>query len=316
MLKLKVYKKNLTKRPGKTRGAFLFYRVMKISIQGIKGAFHEKAARNYFKKDIRIIPNITFEEVISSVISGAADFGIVAIENTLSGTIHSNLNLIRQSELNIVGEEYLPIHQNLIATPGTNIGDIEQVYSHYMAINQCRIFFQKYPQIKLVESEDTALSIRTIANKKIKNVAAIGSKLAADYYGMEILVHNIETHKNNYTRFLILGKKLKNRNFNKASLAFTLAHRKGSLANILNIIAFNEINLTKIESVPIIGEPWHYLFYVDVQLNKPALYFQMLNTVKTLTENLIVLGHYQSEIQLFNQIHNVQYETSKQNFKC
>jgi len=286
---------------------------MKISIQGIKGAFHEEAARNYFKKDIRIIPNITFEEVISSVISETADFGIVAIENTLSGTIHSNLNLIRQSGLKITGEEYLSIHQNLIALSGTKMEDIEQVFSHYMAINQCRKFFQKYPQIKLVESEDTALSIRTVANKKLKNAAAIGSKLAADYYGMKIIFQNIETHQKNYTRFLILNKKINTQNFNKASLSFTLPHRKGSLANILNIIAFHEINLTKIESVPIIGEPWHYLFYVDVQLNKPELYFQMLNTVKTLTGNLTILGHYKSGIQLFNQIHNVQYETSKQN---
>jgi len=286
---------------------------MKISIQGIKGAFHEEAARNYFNKDLIIVPNITFEEVISSVISEAADFGVVAIENTLSGTIHSNLNLIRQSGLKITGEEYLSIHQNLIALPGTKMEDIEQVFSHYMALNQCRKFFQKYPQIKLIESEDTALSIQTIANNKLKNVAAIGSKLAADYYGMEIIFRNIETHQKNYTRFLILDKKINTQNFNKASLSFTLPHRKGSLANILNIIAFYELNLTKIESVPIIGEPWHYLFYVDVQLNKPALYFQMLNTVKTLTGNLTILGQYKSGIQLFNQIHNVQHETSKQN---
>jgi len=286
---------------------------MKISIQGIKGAFHEEAARNYFNKDLIIVPNITFEEVISSVISEAADFGVVAIENTRAGTIHCNRNLIRQSGLKITGEEYLSIHQNLIALPGTKMEDIEQVFSHYMALNQCRKFFQKYPQIKLIESEDTALSIQTIANNKLKNVAAIGSKLAADYYGMEIIFRNIETHQKNYTRFLILDKKINTQNFNKASLSFTLPHRKGSLANILNIIAFYELNLTKIESVPIIGEPWHYLFYVDVQLNKPALYFQMLNTVKTLTGNLTILGQYKSGIQLFNQIHNVQHETSKQN---
>lgn len=286
---------------------------MKISIQGIKGAFHEEAARNYFNKDLIIVPNITFEEVISSVISEAADFGVVAIENTLSGTIHSNLNLISQSGLKITGEEYLSIHQNLIALPGTKMEDIEQVFSHYMALNQCRKFFQKYPQIKLIESKDTALSIQTIANNKLKNVAAIGSKLAADYYGLEIIFRNIETHQKNYTRFLILDKNINTQNFNKASLSFTLPHRKGSLANILNIIAFNELNLTKIESVPIIGEPWHYLFYVDIQLNNPELYFQMLNTVKTLTGNLTILGQYKSGIQLFNQIHNVQHETSKQN---
>ncbi|MFP4023532.1 MAG: prephenate dehydratase [Thiohalospira sp.] len=288
---------------------------MKISIQGIKGSFHEEAARNYFIHDITIVPNITFNDVITSVISGESDLGIVAIENTLSGTIHSNLNLIRQSGLKITGEEYLSIHQNLIALPGTKIEDIKQVFSHYMAINQCRSFFQKYPQIKLVESEDTALSIRTIADKKLKNIAAIGSKLAAGYYRMDIISPNIETHQKNYTRFLILDKKIKKQNFNKASLAFTLPHRKGSLAYILNIIAFNEVNLTKIESVPIIGEPWHYLFYIDVQLNETELYFQMLHTIKTITDNLIILGQYDSGIQSFNQIHNLHYETSKQNCK-
>ncbi|MFO7843579.1 MAG: prephenate dehydratase domain-containing protein, partial [Bacteroidales bacterium] len=155
---------------------------MKISIQGIKCAFHEEAARKYFKSKIEIVPKISFEGIINAIISSESDFGIVAIENTISGTIHSNLNLIRQSELKIVGEEYLTIHQNLIALPGTNFNNIEQVFSHYMAINQCRIFFQNYPQIKLIESEDTALSIKTIADKKLRNAAAIGSKLAADYY--------------------------------------------------------------------------------------------------------------------------------------
>lgn len=284
---------------------------MKISIQGIKGAFHEEAAKKYFKGKVEIVTKISFKGVIKAIISGESDFGIVAIENTISGTIHSNLNLIRQSELIIVGEEYLTIHQNLIALPGTNIDDIEQVFSHYMAINQCRIFFQNYPQIKLIESEDTALSIKTIANKKIRNAAAIGSKLAADYYGMIILVPNIETHRKNYTRFLILGKKLKPRNFNKVSLAFTLPHRKGSLANILNFISFNDMNLTKIESVPIIGEPWQYLFYIDLLINKQDLYFQMLNTLKTITHDLSILGQYQSKNQSFNQIHNLKHETSK-----
>jgi len=287
----------------------------KVSIQGIKGAFHEEAAQSYFNSEIEIIPNLTFENVIESILDGKSDYGIIAIENTISGTIHPNLNLIRQSDLKITGEVYIPIIQNLVALPGTKIEDLNQVNSHHMALDQCRDFFKKYPKIRLVESEDTALSIQQIAKHRICDVAAIGSKIAAKHYGLEIIAENIETNKKNYTRFLILERRTntKNDKFNKASLAITLPHKKGSLAIILNIISFYNINLTKIESVPVIGEPWHYLFYIDLQFDANDSYSKMIRSLSSLVDEIKVLGEYKSGMEAFNQIHSVQYETSKQN---
>lgn len=278
---------------------------MKVSIQGIKGAFHEEAAKNYFNSDIDIVPKITFNDVIESVKSQETDYGIMAIENTISGTIHTNLNLIKQSGLKINGEVYLPIKQNLVALPGTQLMDLNQVNSHYMAINQCRDFFVKYPKIRLVESEDTALSIRHIAKHRITEVAAIGSKLAAEYYGLEVIAEGIETNKKNYTRFLIIENQTKDipEDFNKASLALTLPHKKGSLAIILNIISFFNINLTKIESVPVVGEPWHYLFYIDIQFDTIEIYLQMIQSLNSLVDEIKILGKYKSGTQSLNQIH-------------
>ncbi|MCD4833056.1 MAG: prephenate dehydratase [Bacteroidales bacterium] len=279
---------------------------MKVSIQGIKGAFHEEAAKNYFKSEIEVIPNITFDDVINSVQNQKADFGIVAIENTISGTIHTNLNLIKQSSLKITGEVYLQIKQNLVALPNSKLENINQVQSHYMALNQCRDFLRKYPKIKLVESEDTALSIKQIADEQLENIGAIGSKLAAEYYGLEIISESIETNKKNYTRFLILelNTNVESGDNNKASLAITLPHKKGSLAIILNIISFYDINLTKIESVPVIGEPWHYLFYIDVQFDSTEIYLQMIQSLNPLADEIIILGEYKSGIQSFNIIHS------------
>jgi len=294
----------------------LFYlkKMKKVSIQGIKGAFHEEAAQNYFKSEIEIIPNLTFEDVINSVQNQTSDYGIMAIENTISGTIHPNLNLIQQSGLKITGEVYLPITQNLIAQPGTKLEDIIQVTSHPMAIDQCRDFLGKLHNVRLFESKDTALSIQQIAKHKIYDAAAIGSKIAAEYYGLEIIAENIETNKKNYTRFLILERQNSHlMDFDKASLAVTLPHKKGSLALILNIIAFFNINLTKIESLPILGEPWHYLFYMDVQFETNQSYQQMIQALKPLSDEIKILGEYNSGIQSFNQIHNSQYETINQN---
>ena len=277
---------------------------MKVSIQGIQGAFHEEAARLYFKPEIKIVPNLTFPELIESVQNKAADFGIMAVENTISGTIHANLNLIKHSGLQITGEVYLPIKQNLIALPNTNLHSITEIHSHYMAINQCREFLNQCSNIKVIESEDTALSIKNIAEKQLQNVAAIGSKLAAQQYNMEIIAANIETNAKNYTRFLVLSKQMDlSQSNNKASLALTLPHKKGSLSIILNIISFYDINLTKIESVPIVGEPWHYLFYLDVVFESSTNYKQMISALKPLADHIQVLGEYASGDQSLNQIH-------------
>jgi prephenate dehydratase len=287
----------------------------KVSIQGIKGAFHEEAAQGYFNSEIEIIPNITFENVIESVLNQESDYGIMAIENTISGTIHPNLNLIKQSDLEITGEVYLPIVQNLVAQPGTKLEDINVITSHHMAINQCRDYLRNFPKIRLVESDDTALSIQQIAKHKICDVAAIGSKIAAEYYGLEIIAKGIETNKKNYTRFLILEKESNSSDQinNKASIAITLPHEKGSLAVLLNIISFYEINLTKIESVPVIGEPWHYLFYIDVQFDSPEAYQKMKKAINPIVDEIKILGEYESQMQILNKVDIKPHETISQN---
>ena len=285
---------------------------MEISIQGVKGAFHEEAARQYFAEDISIKPHLNFTQLVDAVDKRESDYGIIAIENTISGTIHNNLNLIRQSDLHIIGEVYLRIQQNLAVLPGTSIQDLQYVNSHYMAINQCREFFSNFPKIKLTDAEDTALSMQQIAEQNLQYTGGIGSKLAAKYYGLEIIAESIETNKKNYTRFLILEKDIEeSSDFNKASLVLFLPHKRGSLANILSIINFYNINLSKIESVPVIGEPWHYMFYLDVLFENTKDYFNMLQAIEPLTDQLNVLGNYQNGQEKFIQKNH--YESSRQN---
>jgi len=277
---------------------------MKVSIQGIHGAFHEEAARLYFKEKIEIVSNLTFQDLISSILNKTADNGIMAVENTISGTIHANLNLIKHSGLKITGEVYLPVNQNLIALPATKMQNITEIHSHYMAINQCQEFLNKLKNIKIIESEDTALSIKNIAENQLRHVAAIGSKLAAEQYKMEIISANIETSTKNYTRFLILSNQIdSSQPYDKCSLAIILPHKKGSLSIILNILSFYDINLTKIESVPIIGEPWHYLFYLDVQFESAHDFSQSIEALKPMAAKIYILGRYTSGNLTFNKIH-------------
>lgn len=270
---------------------------MKISIQGIKGAFHEEAARLYFKDDITIVENLTFEQVIESVTTEKSDAGIMAIENTISGTIHSNLELIKNAKLLITGEIYLRIEQNLAVNKGVKIHELKQVESHFMAINQCRSFFQNHPNIKLVDMEDTALSMKNISENKLTTVGAIGSQLAAEYYNLDIIGESIETDKENFTRFLIFGSQsLGNENTNKASIHIVLKNNKGQLAKILNIINNNDIDLSKIESLPIIGKPWQYQFYLDLLYPHISNYDTMIREVKPHLESLSALGNYNNKI--------------------
>lgn len=266
---------------------------MKVSIQGIKGAFHEEAARNYFNHNISPLENLSFDGVISSVENNIADAGIMAIENSISGTIHTNYELIKNSDLNIVGETYLRISQNLAVSKGVQLKDLVQVESHYMAINQCRNYFSNQPQIRLVDMEDTALSMKNIADQQLMNTGAIGSKLAAQYYNLDIIGESIETNKQNYTRFLILQKNPKEVPApNKSSVQMILNHQRGALAKVLSIINDCEINLSKIESMPIVGEPWHYQFYLDVEYKHPEAYHKMIKKVAPHIESISALGHY------------------------
>jgi prephenate dehydratase len=278
---------------------------MTISIQGVKGAFHEEAALNYYGEQVNILPNISFTEVIESIRSNMATAGIMAVENTISGTIHSNLNLIRESGLSICGELYLQIEQNLVGLPGTNIENLIEVHSHYMAIDQCREFFRKHPHIKLIESDDTAISMKEIAEKQLSDTGAIGSKVGAHHYGLHIIAESIETNKKNYTRFLIVEKenKTKPELINKSSLSITLPNHKGSLSQVLSVIAFYDVDLSKIESVPVVGEPWHYRFYIDVLFDNYNKYRSMLQAIGPLTDELRILGEYTSGSRSFEEVH-------------
>jgi len=273
-------------------------KVKKIAIQGGYGAFHEIAALNYFKdEEIEIVPSNTFKDLFKSLKLAKADYGIMAIENSLAGSILPNYNLLRESNMKIIGEIYLRIRQNLVALPGQTIEDIREVYSHPMAILQCQLFFDKYPHIRLVDSIDTALSAKDIQKHNRMGVGAIASSLAAVKYGLEIMSEGIETNKMNYTRFLILkdrnGDNQRDNRANKASIHFALAHKIGSLSKILSILSFYDINLTKIQSLPIIGQDWEYQFYLDIMWEDNKRYHQALEAIKPFTSDLGVLGEYE-----------------------
>jgi prephenate dehydratase len=272
-------------------------KVKRIAIQGGAGAFHEIAAYHYFGKDnIEIVPSLTFKDLFQSLKHQHADYGIMAIENMVAGSILPNYNLLRESNMKIIGEIYLRIIQNLVALPGQSISDIKEVYSHPMAILQCQKFFEEYPDIRLIDSFDTALSAKEIADKKMYGVGAISSSQAAEKYGLEILNSSIETNKMNYTRFLILTDKDETIDFaepiNKASLQFSLAHEIGSLAKILSIFSYFNINLSKIQSLPIVGKEWEYFFYVDVEFPDLKMYQHALDSIKPFTSEFAILGEY------------------------
>jgi prephenate dehydratase len=271
--------------------------IKKVAIQGGSGAFHEIAAKNYFEHDeIEIIPANTFKDLFKSLKNNHADLGIMAIENSLAGSILPNYNLLQDSNMKIIGEIYLRIKQNLVALPGSKIADIKEVYSHPIAILQCQLFFDHYPEIKLIDSIDTALSAKDIADKRLKGVGAICSKLAADQYGLEILADSIETNKVNYTRFLILADRIGyhkvDKNLNKASLSFALLHESGSLSKVLSILSYYGINLTKIQSMPIMGKEWEYQFYVDVTFEDYVMYRQSLDAIRPFTSRFEIMGEY------------------------
>ena len=271
--------------------------IKKIAIQGGYGAFHEIAAIHYFdKEEIEVIPNDTFNDLFKSLKMRHADYGIMAIENSLAGSILPNYELLRESKMKIIGEIYVRIKQNLVALPGQKINDIKEVYSHPMAILQCMPFFSKYPEIKLIDSIDTAISAREISLKQQKGVAAISSRLAAEKYGLEILFESIETHKMNYTRFLLVkdtnGKLNTPEGVNKTSVHFALAHQIGSLSKILSILSYYNINLTKIQSMPIMGKDSEYQFYIDLLFDDYKMYKQALDAIKPFTSDLGILGEY------------------------
>ena len=268
----------------------------------MKGCFHEQAARLFYEEHGHIVPEIvecsTFDGLYKSMDNGVADAAVMAIENTVSGGLLPNFELLRKYDRKIKGEVFLRIQQNLMALPGQRIEDIKEVRTHYMAINQTRQFFKEYPWIRLVESEDTAKSAADVANEGLKGVGAVASMLAADLYGLEVMAESIETYKQNFTRFLVLDDALEveKDKVNKASMCFTLPHTPGSLAHVLTILSFYGMNLTRIQSLPIPGQEWQYFFYVDIKFDDYVRYEQAVAAVRPLMEDLNVLGEYVAAI--------------------
>lgn len=279
----------------------------KIAIQGIQGSNHYIVAKNYFDASCQIQEFLSFDGLVNSIVSGNSDFGIMAIENTIAGSIIPNYALIDQHHLIITGEYYLNIHHHLMALQKQNLEDIKEVYSHPMALLQCKEFFKKHPQIKLIEDVDTADVAKRISQNKLNHIAAIAPKIAADIFDLKVLEDDIQTIKNNATRFVIVEKKSAEdssrkepksippfEEINKASIKFELDHKRGSLAAILNVMSDCKLNLTKIQSLPKIETPWKYAFFVDVTFDA----YQNFNKAKAIIEIMAlefkILGEYKN----------------------
>lgn len=275
----------------------------RIAIQGVAGCFHDAAAREFFaEEEIETIPCETFHDLFESLEPNPSLLGIVAIENTIAGSLLQNHELLRQSNAVIVGEYRKHISHTLAALPGQTISDITEVNSHPMALMQCEQFLLQYKHIKMVEANDTAGSAKMIAEQQLKGHAAVCGSLAAELYGLQVLADDIQTNKRNFTRFLILASGnmaneiTKNKKINKASLVFSLPHTQGSLSKILTIFSFYDINLSKIQSLPIIGREWEYRFYIDLTFNDYVRYRQSIDAVKPLITDFKILGEYAESI--------------------
>ena len=269
----------------------------KIAIQGIKGSFHHQVVKEYFSENVEIDECLSFEELIDSLIAGKSDQAVMAIENSIAGPIIPNYALIDKNNLHIIGEHYLSIHQNLMTLKGQKIEDIKEVHSHPMAILQCMDFLKQYPNIKLVEDKDTAETARRIQEKQLTGIAAIASKTASEMYDLEIIAPEIQTIKNNMTRFVIIKKQnsfLPESEINRASIKFELDHKRGSLAAVLNVMSDCKLNLTKIQSLPKIETPWKYSFFVDVTFEKYEDFAKAKSLLNIMAEYLKVLGEYKN----------------------
>ena len=271
----------------------------RIAIQGIEGSFHDIAAHQYFEnEEIELICCSTFEQVFEVMRTDPTAIGMLAIENTIAGSLLHNYELLRDSGTTIVGEHKLRIRHSLMCLPSDDIGDITEVHSHPVALMQCRDFLSRHPGMKVVEASDTAGAARSIAQNGISGHAAIGSPHVAQLYGLRILEDGIETNKHNFTRFLVIAQPSRAnllRNIletDKASLVFSLPHEEGSLSQILSVLSFYKLNLTKIQSLPIIGREWEYLFYIDVLFSDYTRYSQAIDAIRPLTSDLKIIGEY------------------------
>lgn len=273
---------------------------MRIAIQGIQGSFHHIVANEFFGKDISLVECMSFTEIPVLLKNGEVDSAVMAIENSIAGAILPNYALIDEYDLGIEGEVYINIHHHLMALKGQKMEDIKEVWSHPMALLQCRNFFRSRPHIKLIEEKDTAEVAQRIQQKQIPGVAAIASKMAAELFSLEILADDIQTIKHNSTRFFILKKDLSSPYHpskvdsikDKSSIKFVTKHNKGSLAEILDIFAKHDINLTKIQSLPIIDKPWSYAFFIDLVIDDFVLYKNALHLISKKVNHLKILGEY------------------------
>ena len=277
-------------------GFLLKTEMRRVTIQGIAGCFHETAAHRFFGKEIEVLPCESFELLFDRLAEDRTRLGIAAIKNTIAGSLLPNHELLHKSGMQIIGEEKIRISHVLCALPGETIDQIEEVRSHPIALMQCGDFLKTMPHARVVERDDTAGSAREIADGNLRHTAAICGEDAARLYGLEILARAIETNRHNFTRFLILADEAQVRvdpeAVNKASLRFTLPHTQGSLSKILTVLSFYDINLTKIQSLPIIGHEWEYQFYIDVTFDNYPRYRQSIEAVRPLTSDFSILGEY------------------------
>ncbi len=274
----------------------------KVTIQGVAGCFHDAAAREYFAgEEIETIPCDTFPDMFDKLSTDASLMGIVAIENTIAGSLLGNHELLRQSSLRVIGEMKMRISHVLAALPGQTIDQLTEVNSHPMALMQCEQYLRRHPNLKMIEKFDTAGSAQEIAQNNLVGHAAVCGEYAATLYGLNILERGIETNKRNFTRFLILADPLlasevapNESQINKSSIVFTLPHTKGALSKVLTILSFYDINLSKIQSLPIVGREWEYRFYIDLTFDSVVRYHQALDAVRPLLNDLKILGEYRA----------------------
>lgn len=274
----------------------------KIAIQGIKGSFHDIAAHQYFNNDdIELICCNTFEEIFQQIRDDYSRLGLMAIENTIAGSLLHNYELLRESGMTIIGEYKLHIEHSIMCLPEDDWSTITEVNSHPVALMQCRDFLSSHPEFKVVEAEDTAGAAEMISRKHLRGHAAICHAGAAPLYGLKVLEQGIEDNKHNFTRFLLMcdpwsADKMRDlHHTNKSSIVFTLTHEEGSLSQVLSIFSFYKINLTKIQSLPIIGREWEYMFYVDVSYDDYVRYRQSIEAVRPLLRELKILGEYNAK---------------------
>lgn len=273
---------------------------IRITIQGVAGCYHDAAARRYFEgREVETIPCESFPDLFNTLSLDASLLGIVAIENTIAGSLLPNHELLRQSNMRIIGEQKMRISHVLAALPGQKVEELFEVNSHPMALMQCEQYIRRHPNLKIVERLDTADSAREIADDHLTGHAAICGAYAAELYGLEILERGIETNKRNFTRFLILADPLtatelgpREKEINKSSVVFTLPHTQGALSKVLTIFSFYDINLSKIQSLPIVGREWEYRFYVDLTFDSLVRYRQAIDAVRPLLNDLKILGEY------------------------